>query len=82
MYIFIKKLIIKKRKKLNVGLELFCNRAYQKQYFTVIEFYKLKIIIGKPSFWNQFKKVIKHYKRVGYNMDDINATWKNRITSK
>ena len=32
---------------------------------------KLKIIIGKPYFSNQFKKIIKHYKRVGYNMDNM-----------
>ena len=31
--------------------------------------YKFKRIVGKPSFSDQFKKIIKRYKRVGYNMD-------------
>ena len=30
--------------------------------------YKLKRIVGKPNFSDQFKKIIKRYKRVGYNM--------------
>ena len=31
--------------------------------------YKFKRIVGKPNLSNQFKKIIKRYKRVGYNMD-------------
>ena len=31
--------------------------------------YRFKRIVGKPNFSDQFKKIIKHYKRVGYNMD-------------
>ena len=31
--------------------------------------YKFKRIAGKPSFSDQFRKIIKRYKRVGYNMD-------------
>ena len=31
--------------------------------------YKFKRIVGKPSFGDQFKKIIKRYKRLGYNMD-------------
>ena len=31
--------------------------------------YKVKRIVGKPNFSDQFKKIIKCYKRVGYNMD-------------
>ena len=31
--------------------------------------YKLKRIVEKPSFSDQFKKIIKLYKRLGYNMD-------------
>ena len=30
---------------------------------------KFKRIVGKSSFPDQFKKLIKHYKRAGYNMD-------------
>ena len=31
--------------------------------------YKFKSIVGKPNFSNHFKKIIKRYKRVEYNMD-------------
>ena len=31
--------------------------------------HKFKSIIRKPSFSDHFKMIIKHYKRVGYNMD-------------
>ena len=31
--------------------------------------YKFKRIVGKPNFSDQFKKIVKRYKRVGYNMD-------------
>ena len=30
--------------------------------------YKFKIIVGKPNFSDQFKKIIKRNKRVVYNM--------------
>ena len=26
-------------------------------------------IVGKPNFSDQFKKIVKHYIRVGYNLD-------------
>ena len=31
--------------------------------------YKFKPIVGKPNLSDQFKKIVKHYKRVGYNLD-------------
>ena len=31
--------------------------------------YKFKRIVEKPNFIDQFKKIIKRYKRVGYNSD-------------
>ena len=31
--------------------------------------YKFKRIVGKPSFSEQFKKIVKRYLRVGYNLD-------------
>ena len=31
--------------------------------------YKFKRIVGKPNFSDQFKKIVKHYIRVGYNLD-------------
>ena len=32
-------------------------------------FYKFKRIVGKPYFSDQFKKIVKRYIRVGYNLD-------------
>ena len=32
-------------------------------------FYKFKRIVGKPNFSDQFKKIVKRYIRVGYNLD-------------
>ena len=31
--------------------------------------YKFKRIVGKPNFSDQFKKTVKRYIRVGYNVD-------------
>ena len=31
--------------------------------------YKFKRIVGKPNFSVQFKKIVKRYTRVGYNLD-------------
>ena len=31
--------------------------------------YKFKRIVGKPYFNDQFKKIVKRYIRVGYNLD-------------
>ena len=31
--------------------------------------YKFKRIVGKPNFNDQFKKIVKRYTRVGYNLD-------------
>ena len=31
--------------------------------------YKFKRIVGKPNFSDQFKKMVKRYIRVGYNLD-------------
>ena len=30
--------------------------------------YKFKINVGKPNSSDQFKQIIKHYKKVGYNI--------------
>ena len=35
----------------------------------VIKFINSKEIVGKPNFSDQFKKIIKLYKKVGYNLD-------------
>ena len=31
--------------------------------------YKFKQIVGKPNFSDQFKKIVKRYIRVGYNLN-------------
>ena len=31
--------------------------------------YKFKRIVGRPNFSDQFKKIVKPYIRVGYNLD-------------
>ena len=31
--------------------------------------YKFKRIVGKPNFSDQFKKIVKRYIRVGYDLD-------------
>ena len=31
--------------------------------------YEFKGIVGKPNFSDQLKKIVKHYIRVGYNLD-------------
>ena len=36
------------------------------RYFIV---YKFKRIVGKPNFSDQFKKIVKRFIRVGYNLD-------------
>ena len=34
--------------------------------------YKFRRIVGKPNFSDQFKKIVKHYIRVGYNLTITN----------
>ena len=44
--------------KYNADLKTFCNKAFQSKYFINGDFvYELKIIVGKPSLHDQFKKV-------------------------
>ena len=33
--------------------------------------YKFKRIVGKPNLSDQFKKIVKRYIRVGYNLDSM-----------
>ena len=41
----------------------------QVSYFHDDLVYKLKRIVGKPNFSDQFKKLVKRYIRVRYNLD-------------
>ena len=36
--------------------------------------YKFRKIIGKNDFPNHFKKIIVHYKKIGYNIDVLQQT--------
>ena len=38
-------------------------------YFLTLVVYKFKRIVGKPNFSHRFKKIVKRYIRVGYNLD-------------
>ena len=47
----------------------FCNKAYKNLYFKGDLAYKFKRIVGKSNFSDQFKKIVKRYIRVRYNLD-------------
>ena len=56
----------------------FCVNLREGKVYTILQsepkfygdlVYKFKRIVGKPSFSDQFKKIIKRYIKVGYNLD-------------
>ena len=49
--------------KYNIGLKTFCNRACQNPFYGDLV-YLFKIIIVKPNFSDQFKKIFKRYMKV------------------
>ena len=55
--------------KYNRCLKTLLQQGISKPVFYGDLVYKFKRIVGKPNFSDQFKKIIKRYKRVGYNMD-------------
>ena len=55
--------------KYNIGLKLFCNKAYQNLYLMVIKSINSNEFKGNPNFSDQFKKMVKRYIRVRYNLD-------------
>ena len=50
--------------KYNIGLKSLLQQGISEPIF-----YKFKRIVGKPNFSNEFKKIVKRYIRVGYNLD-------------
>ena len=56
--------------KYNIGLKLFCNKAYQNPILYGDLVYTFKRIVGKPNLSDQLKKIVKRYIRVGYNLDN------------
>ena len=57
--------------KYNIGLKTFLQQGKSEPIFYGDLVYKFKRIVGKPNFSDQFKKIVKRYIRVGYNMDSM-----------
>ena len=55
--------------KYNIGLKTLLRRGISEPIFYGDLVYKFKRIVGKPNFSDQFKKIVKRYIRVGYNLD-------------
>ena len=55
--------------KYNIGLKTLLQQGISEPMFYGDLVYKLKLIVGKPNFSDQFKKIVKRYIRVGYNLD-------------
>ena len=55
--------------KYNIGLKTLLQRGISEPIFYGDLVYKFKRIVGKPNFRDQFKKIVKRYIRVGYNLD-------------
>ena len=55
--------------KYNIGLKTLLQQGISESIFYVDLVYKFKRIVGKPNFSDQFKKIVKRYILVGYNLD-------------
>ena len=55
--------------KCGIGLRTLLQRGMSEPVFCGDLVYKFKQIVGKPNFSDQFKKIVKRYIRVGYNLD-------------
>ena len=55
--------------KYNIGLKTLLQQGISEPIFYGDLVYKSKRIVGKPNFSDQFKKIVKRYIRVGYNLD-------------
>ena len=53
----------------NIGLKTILQQGISEPLFYGDLVYKFKRIVGKPNFSDQFKKIVKRYIRVGYNLD-------------
>ena len=52
-----------------IGLKTLLQQGISEPIFYGDLVYKFKRIVGKPNFSDQFKKIVKCYIRVGYNLD-------------
>ena len=55
--------------KYNIGLKTLLQQGISEPIFYGDLVYKFKRIVGKPNFSDRFKKIVKRYIRVGYNLD-------------
>ena len=55
--------------KYNIGLKTLLQQGISEPIFHGDLVYKFKRIVGKSNFSDQFKKIVKRYIRVGYNLD-------------
>ena len=55
--------------KYNIGLKTLLQQGISEPIFYGDLVYKFKRFVGKPNFRDQFKKIVKRYIRVGYNLD-------------
>ena len=55
--------------KYNIGLKTLLQQGISEPLFYGDSDYKFQRIVGKSNFSDQFKKIIKRYKKVGYNLD-------------
>ena len=55
--------------KYNIGLKTLLQQGISEPIFYGDLVYKFKRIVGNPNFSDQFKKIVKRYMRVGYNLD-------------
>ena len=55
--------------KYNIGLKTLLQQGISDPIFYFDLVYKFKRVVGKPNFGFQFKKIVKRYIRVGYNLD-------------
>ena len=60
--------------KYNIGLKTLMQQSLSEPTFYGDLVYKFKRIVGKPYFSDQFKNIIKRYKKVGYNLDIMRQT--------
>ena len=55
--------------KYNIGLKTLLQQGISEPIFYGDLVYKFKRIVGKPNFSYKFKKIVKRYIKVGYNLD-------------
>ena len=56
-----------------IGLKTLLQQGISVPIFYGDLVYKFKRIVGKPNFSDQFKKIVKRYIRVGYNLEKCDS---------